>query len=317
MKNTKADVIFKDFWRLNERFADIFNTVVFGGKAVIKPESLQEMDTDVSGVIQMKDYKETLARTRDVIRKAAYGVEFVILGIESQKHIHYAMPLRHMVYDAMGYLKEYQEMVRSCKENRKKVTEDEFLSKLGKYERLHPIVTLTVYYGEKSWDGPYCLKNMVVEMPKEIEAVFSDYKMNIMEVRDSGKYVFNNEDVQTVFEISRDTFAGHFDKIRNKYGTKNLSSEVLTVIGKIVGSDEIMSMVAKKEVDNVLCTALEKLKQEGVEEGLEQGIEQGIEQGKISVVINMLKNGITVEEIKKLTGVTDKEIIQAQNAVMK
>lgn len=49
---------------------DLFNVVVFGGKEVIKPDALQEMDTDVSSVIQMKDYKETLTRTRDVIKKA-------------------------------------------------------------------------------------------------------------------------------------------------------------------------------------------------------------------------------------------------------
>lgn len=105
MGNTKDDVIFKEFWRSNERFADLFNVVVFGGKEVIKPDALQEMDTDVSSVIQMKDYKETLTRTRDVIKKAAYGVEFVVMGIESQQYIHYAMPLRHMVYDAMSYFK--------------------------------------------------------------------------------------------------------------------------------------------------------------------------------------------------------------------
>ena len=110
VEHTKADIIFKDFWRNNERFADLFNVVVFGGKEVIKPETLHEMDTDVSGVIQLKDYKETLSRTSDVIKKTAYGVEFVVLGIESQQHIHYAMPLRHMVYDAMSYLKEYQEI---------------------------------------------------------------------------------------------------------------------------------------------------------------------------------------------------------------
>ena len=54
MEHTKADIIFKDFWRNNERFADLFNVVVFGGKEVIKPEALHEMDTDVSGVIQLK-----------------------------------------------------------------------------------------------------------------------------------------------------------------------------------------------------------------------------------------------------------------------
>ena len=60
---------------------------------------------------------------------------------------------------------------------------------MRKEDRLHSVITLTVYYGEKQWDGPYCLKDMIVEMPEEIAAIFSDYKMNLLEVRDSAKYV--------------------------------------------------------------------------------------------------------------------------------
>ena len=74
---------------------------------------------------------------------------------------------------------------------------------MRKEDRLHSVITLTVYYGEKQWDGPYCLKDMIVEMPEEIAAIFSDYKMNLLEVRDSAKYVFNNADVQSVFEITK------------------------------------------------------------------------------------------------------------------
>ena len=95
------------------------------------------------------------------------------------------------------------------------------------------MITLTLYYGEKQWDGSYCLKDMIVEMPEEIAAIFSDYKMNLLEVRDSAKYVFNNADVQSVFEITREAFAGHFDRIREKYGEKELDSELLTVIGPV------------------------------------------------------------------------------------
>lgn len=64
----KADVILKDFWRQNERFADLFNAVIFRGKQVIKPEDLTERDTDMSGIIQFKDYRKTLERTRVVVK---------------------------------------------------------------------------------------------------------------------------------------------------------------------------------------------------------------------------------------------------------
>lgn len=48
-------------------------------------EDLTERDTDMSGIIQFKDYQETLERTCDVVKKMAYGVEFAVLGIESQQ----------------------------------------------------------------------------------------------------------------------------------------------------------------------------------------------------------------------------------------
>ncbi len=60
MKHIKADTVFKNFWRDNDRFADLFNTVVFEGKEVVKAEELQEMDTDVSDLLEIKEYKETL-----------------------------------------------------------------------------------------------------------------------------------------------------------------------------------------------------------------------------------------------------------------
>ena len=40
-----------------------------------------------------------------MVKKTAYGVDFVIWGLENQARIHYAMPLRHMVGDALSYLK--------------------------------------------------------------------------------------------------------------------------------------------------------------------------------------------------------------------
>lgn len=111
------DIIVKEFWRDNDRFADLFNTVLFGGKCVIRADELQELDTDVSGTIEIKEHRETLKRARDVVKKCYNGVEFNILGLEIQEKIHLAMPLRTMVYDTLGYIKEYNEI----KEKNRKV----------------------------------------------------------------------------------------------------------------------------------------------------------------------------------------------------
>lgn len=44
----KADTVRKNYWRDNERFADFFNAVLFEGRAVIKPEELEDRDTEES-----------------------------------------------------------------------------------------------------------------------------------------------------------------------------------------------------------------------------------------------------------------------------
>jgi len=40
-------------------------------------------------------------------KSLAYGVELVMLGMESQEHIHYAMPMRVMGYDYGTCNKQY------------------------------------------------------------------------------------------------------------------------------------------------------------------------------------------------------------------
>ena len=57
---------------------------------------------------QVDDYKLSLVRFRDVVKKNFDGIELVVLGLELQEHIHYGMPLRTMIYDSLGYLKEFE-----------------------------------------------------------------------------------------------------------------------------------------------------------------------------------------------------------------
>lgn len=53
-----------------------------------------------------------------------------------------------------------------------------------------------------------------------------------------------------------------------------------------------------------MCTALEKLR--------EQGVKCGIEQGKLLMIRKMLAGGMTEEEVMRVTGVTGEEIRSAR-----
>ena len=60
-----------------------------------------------------------------------------------------------MIGDAFSYLKEYQEIAAKNRKDKNFASSDEFLSNMKKTDRLHPVVSLCVYYGEHPWDGPF------------------------------------------------------------------------------------------------------------------------------------------------------------------
>ena len=201
LNKIKQDTILKNFWKNNDRFADLFNTFLFNGEEILKPDDLTEVDTDVSSMLKFNGHAETVQKILDVVKKTAYGIDFMILGLENQSHIHYAMPLRHMIGDAFSYQKEYNEIVAKNKKERNFASTDEFLSKFRKTDRLHGMVTLCIYYGEKEWDGPLSLVDML-DIPDKLKFIFSDYKFNLIQMRSCNDLHFHNSDINAVFDLS-------------------------------------------------------------------------------------------------------------------
>jgi len=78
------DVEWKSFFEDNRRYADIINGIGCGGMQVVKDTDLTEVDT------------ASKKKNRDLLRKAALGMNFVIVGIENQDEMDYELPLRNM-----------------------------------------------------------------------------------------------------------------------------------------------------------------------------------------------------------------------------
>ena len=316
----QKDVTLKTFWRDNEHFADLFNATVFNGKQVLKPNKLNEMDTDVSATIHSKSYNESITRNRDVVKKMSDGVEFNILGLEIQDKTHYAMPLRTMTYDALGYIKEYNDIKKQHKLNKDSFSSpEEFLSGIDKSDRFHPIITLVLYYGESLWDGPTCLSDMMISMSDNIKEYFSDYKLNLVQILDSDKYTFYNEDVRDIFYIARSIYNKDIDAILSKYKTRNVDNEVMKLISVLTATPQIMNLCKPNEQGGKvnMCKAMEELKaewqNESRNEGINKGIKLGIDSEKINSIISMLEFGVTREQI--LTKYTKEDLEKAEAAI--
>lgn len=74
----KPDTILKNFWKDNYHFADLFNAALFEGEQVLNPADLLEVDTDVSSILRFNGHAETVQKVLDVVKKTAYGIDFVI-----------------------------------------------------------------------------------------------------------------------------------------------------------------------------------------------------------------------------------------------
>ena len=93
----------KEFWGESSHFADLFNTVFFGGRAVILPETLSETDTALTAAVKRKKRKGfSVEKFRDVFMTWR-GHGLAVLGIENQTKADYVLPERLLLYDALGY----------------------------------------------------------------------------------------------------------------------------------------------------------------------------------------------------------------------
>ena len=310
--NIKPDTILKTFWRDNDHFADLFNAALFDGEQVLNPADLMEVDTDVSSMVKFNNHAETVQKVLDVVKKTAYGVDFVIWGLENQSKIHYAMPLRHMIGDSFSYLKEYNEIAARNKAEKGFESSDEFLSNLKRTDRLHPVISLCVYYGENEWDGPFCLTDML-EIPEKLKPLVSNYKMNLIEVRNSEPLRFHNPDVDTVFDVSRSIYERNFDKINTIYLDKKISAELRVVIGAITESQKLIDQALKSEKEGGqinMCGALEELVDKGRQEGIQRGRLEGILANIRTCKTFHISKEDTIKNIAKEFSLPEKDAIE-------
>jgi hypothetical protein len=266
-----VDLIQKEFWKDKERFADFFNTFFFNQQEVIRPEELEDLPQEISHVEVIDQKLDKQAKYRDVI-KVWKGSKLVILGIENQEKIHYAMPERVFLFDALQYEGQRKEIAAYHKKA-KDLKDDQYLSGFSKEDKLCPVLTVVIYYGEKPWDGPRSLGD-IVNVPEEIRSIFRDYPMYLFEVVGNDGGCFHNEDIRKVMRNA--------EAIRNKRIKdldKDLDAEMVKYLAAFVNSETILKISERKENGEV-CTALNEMFQEKLDEGLSKGRAEGIAKGR-------------------------------------
>lgn len=234
------DTVTAKYMRQNEIFADAFNYFIYGGEQVINPNSLEELDTREIDVPYggEKGAKQPVQKTRDVIKSVIAMMDkrtaYLLLAIENQSNIHYAMPVKNMVYDALQYAKQVEEAIASHKSSGdyRGVGSDEYLSGFMKEDKLLPVVTLVIYFDSKEWNGPLSIHEMFAEQDARVLALVPDYKINLIApsaIEDSEFKKFQSTLKEVLSFIK---YSGNADKLE-----------------EIIDSDEEFRHLGRKEVD--------------------------------------------------------------------
>lgn len=104
----------------NEIFADLFNGSMFGGNQIIRPDMLaQENEKKILRAGKEGGRRIILRRIRDVQKLSLLGEGClaVILAAEGQRTVHYAMPVRCMLYDGIDYTGQVERITKKRKED--------------------------------------------------------------------------------------------------------------------------------------------------------------------------------------------------------
>ena len=289
-KDSKA----KEYLSDNMRFSEICNYVLFDGEKVIKPENLKECDTtEVLSVFGIDRKQIVKQKWRDLLKgvsvKYTESVYIVLMGIAAQTDVHYSLPDKTMIYDAMNYGKQVNEATRTACQHDDSQT---------------PATTSPLYFLTTQGDGPRSLAEMMPQMDERILPIINDYRINLLnplEITDFSKF---ETGLRPLFELLKN--ASDEEKL-NELITKDetftkVDVETVAAINLFAGTD--IKYDEKEEVVN-MCKAWDDHKkrgiqegiQQGMQQGIQQGIQQGVQQGRCLEVYSLVQDGILEPEV--------------------
>ena len=177
------DTLSKEYMKDPRHFADAINFFLFNGDQVVSAANLRELDPTEIALVYGNNAKEPTQKIRDVAKSWTGMYDgnaiYMILGIENQSKVHYAMAVKNMVYDSLNYAKQVMEAKKSRKGET--MTGEEFLSGFSKDDQLIPVITLVVYFGAEEWDGPMSLHKMFETQDQRILKYVPDYEINLIQ----------------------------------------------------------------------------------------------------------------------------------------
>lgn len=302
-----VDIVTKEYMRENAIFADVFNYLIYGGKKVIDPAGLTEVDTATSAVGK----KDALQKYRDVLKAAVIKqdekMSYVLLGVENQTDVHYAMPVRNAIY-ALQYGKQVSDIAAGHRRSQKDYsgkTGGEYLSGFLKEDHIKPVITLVIHFGAEEWDGPLSLHEMMPIRDMEILSYVENYRIHLIDPAKLTEEELNKFSTSMREVMGYIKYSNNKEKLLDFLRTDTHKSIEMNAARVIKTITKTAIKISEEKEGIEMCQAIEELIAESEARGEVRGKAEGMIE--MCLEMNIPKKGI----IKRLQ---DKLNISMQQA---
>ncbi len=290
----ERDLLAKEFYSDNRRFADLVNGIVCQGKQVVNQQDMSEWTSETKK-----------GRHRDLVRKTAFGVNFAVMGLENQEEIDYLLSLRIQGYETEEYERQaarIRKAIRNQKRARENLTPGEYLYGFRKESRLHPVITIVLYYGKVPWDGATDLHGILdfQNIPEEFRNLVQNYQIHLVEVRRFQNTPVFQTDIRQVFDFIR--YSEHERELKQLIMTQPGYAEMEEDAYDFVAAyTKATQLIKEKEAlleggKINMCKGLDQM----LESSRREGLEWGLDQEKRATISAALKANLPVEQIAEI-----------------
>ncbi|MBR5969754.1 MAG: hypothetical protein IK016_05330 [Lachnospiraceae bacterium] len=159
------------YWRDNHRFTDLFNAVLFDGRAFFKPDDLEDVSEDEEDALLPADGYRTpveirggIPTVRVIKRSRKYGASFVLLAVGD-----------------------------GCQGHTLRVS--------ARPESRTSVIALCIHYGEEDWSGTKPEHSML-QLPQDSRFRTPERRLRLIEAK-NGDYRFQNDENRHLFTLMR------------------------------------------------------------------------------------------------------------------
>lgn len=265
----RKDIHTNSYFDDNKRFADLVNGTLHNGMQKVKADELRDVSKEFLCTNELQG-KKIVSDNAKLWKKN--NIVYALYSVENLTYVDYAVVIRCMQTESMGYHKQWKEHKREHV-RKKDTSSDAFLSGIGKNDKFYPIVPIVVYYGmEHEWDASITLHDFLGDGLTDDEKEYvNNYKINLFDYHKYDSFEQFNTEVKSVFECLRySNDADKFEKLlkENEERYRHLDAEtgtLIRVLTKNKGLDEYQEKMEGREMD--MCKAFEDYRMKGRQEG--------------------------------------------------